>query len=141
MIRNSKVLYTRESPNFVDGSFHTTCIRRFNGYGDDMYLAVPSYNPDPRIRLPIPGEHVINGERVFEKKKTLEVLYELGLYDNEAPIILHGIVCRGDFSQVLIMVTNTGTEDFALADLGRLTFTVELFHSMPSYYAAQLHYS
>jgi hypothetical protein len=92
---------TRESPNFVDGSFHTTCIRRFNGYGDDMYLAVPSYNPDPRIRLPIPGEHVINGERVFEKKKTLEVLYELGLYDNEAPIILHGIVCRGDFSQVL----------------------------------------
>jgi hypothetical protein len=29
-------------------------------------------------------------------------------------------------------VTNTGKEDFALADLGRLTFTVELlFHSMP----------
>jgi hypothetical protein len=103
---------TRESPNYVDGSFHTTCIRGFNGYGDDMYLAVPSYNPDPRIRLPIPGEHVINGERVFEKqikKNTFEVLYELGLYDSEAPIILRGIVCRGDFSQVLIMVTNTGT--------------------------------
>jgi hypothetical protein len=29
------------------------------------------------------------------------------------------------------MVNNTGTEDFALADIGRLTFTVELFHSMP----------
>jgi hypothetical protein len=29
------------------------------------------------------------------------------------------------------MVTNTGTEDFALADIGRLTFTVELFHSTP----------
>jgi hypothetical protein len=76
-----------------------------------MYLAVvPSYNPDPRIRLPIPGEHIINSERVFEKqikKKTLEVLYELGLYDSrDAPIILHGIVCRGDFSQVLIMVRN-----------------------------------
>jgi hypothetical protein len=103
---------TRESPNYVDGSFHTTCIRGFNGYGDDMYLAVPSYNPDPRIRLPIPGKHVINGERVFEKqikeKTLLEVLYELGLYDSrEAPIILHGIVCRGDFSQVLlIMVRN-----------------------------------
>jgi hypothetical protein len=44
-----------------------------------MAMAVPSYNPDPRIRLPIPGEHVINGERVFEKQikeKTLEVLYE-----------------------------------------------------------------
>jgi hypothetical protein len=41
---------------------------------------------------------------------------------SEAPIILHGIVCRGDgFShKVLIMVTNTGTEeDFALlADIG-----------------------
>jgi hypothetical protein len=122
---------TRESPNYVDGSFHTTCIRGLNGYGDDMYLAVPSYNPDPRIRLPIPGKHVINGERVFEKqikKKPLEVLYELGLYDSEAPIILHGIVCRCDFSQVLIMVTNTGTEDFALVDLG--TFTVEQFHSI-----------
>jgi hypothetical protein len=71
-------------------------------------------------------------ERVFEKQvkqKNLHTLYELGLYDSEAPIILHGIVCRGDFSQVLIMVTNTGTEDFALADIGRLTFTVELFHS------------
>jgi hypothetical protein len=29
------------------------------------------------------------------------------------------------------MVKNTGSEDFALADIGRLTFTVELFHSMP----------
>jgi hypothetical protein len=51
-----------------------------------MYLAVPSYNPDPRIRLPIPVEHVINGERVFEKQvkqKTLNTLYELGLYDSE----------------------------------------------------------
>jgi hypothetical protein len=82
--------------------------------------------------VPIPGEHVINGERVFEKQakqKTLNTLYELGLYDSEAPIRLQGIVCRGDFSQVLIMVTNTGTEDFALADIGRLTFTAELFHS------------
>ena len=125
---------TRDIPNYVDGNFHTTCLRGFGGYGDDMYLAVPSHNPDPRIRLPIPGEHVINGERVFEKQikqKTLDALYELGLYDSEAPIILHGIVCRGDFSQVMIMVTNTGSEDFALADLGRLTFTVELFHSMP----------
>jgi hypothetical protein len=90
-----------------------------------LNLAVPSHNPDPRIRLPIPGEHVINGERVFEKQvkqKTLNTLYELRLYDSE-PIILHGIVCRGDFSQELIMVTNTGTEDFALlADIGRLTF-------------------
>jgi hypothetical protein len=42
---------TRESPNYVDGSFHTTCIRGFNGYGDDMYLAVPSYNPDPRMSM------------------------------------------------------------------------------------------
>jgi hypothetical protein len=77
---------------------------------------------------------VINGERVFEKQvkqKTLNTLYELGLYDSEAPIILHGIVCRSGFSQVLIMVTNTGTEDFALADIGRLMFTVELFHIMP----------
>jgi hypothetical protein len=77
---------------------------------------------------------VINGENVFEKQvkhKTLNTLYELGLYDGEAPIILHGIVCRGDFSQVLIMVTNTRTEDFALADIGRFTFNVELFHSMP----------
>jgi hypothetical protein len=53
-----------------------------------MYLAAPSYNPDSRIRLPIPREHhIISGERVFEKqikKKTLEVLYELGLYDSEA---------------------------------------------------------
>jgi hypothetical protein len=51
-----------------------------------MYLAVPSYNPDPRIRLPIPVEHVINGERVFEKQvkqKTLNTVYELGLYDSE----------------------------------------------------------
>jgi hypothetical protein len=62
---------------------------------NDMYLAVPSYNPDPRIRLPIPGEHVINdhGERVFEKhiikkqeETTLEVLYELGLYDNTTTV-------------------------------------------------------
>jgi hypothetical protein len=57
-------------------------------------------------------------------------LYELGLHDSEAPIILHGIVCQCDFSQVLIMVTNTGTENFALADIGRLTFTVELLFSI-----------
>jgi hypothetical protein len=77
---------------------------------------------------------VINGERVLEKQvkqKTLNTRYMSWAcsYDSEAPIILQGIVCRGDFSQVLIMVTNTGTEDFALADIGRLTFTVELFHS------------
>jgi hypothetical protein len=50
---------------------------------------------------------VINGERVFEKQvkqKTLNTLYELGLCDSEAPIILHGIVCRCDFSQVLIIM-------------------------------------
>jgi hypothetical protein len=72
--------------------------------------------------------------RGFEKqikKKTLNALYELGLYDSEAPIILHGIVCRVDFSQVLSIVTNTRSVDFALADLGRMTLTVELFHSMP----------
>jgi hypothetical protein len=49
----------------------------------------------------------------------LEILYELGLYDSEAPIILHGIVSRGDFSQVQIVVSNTGTEDFSLADMGK----------------------
>jgi hypothetical protein len=94
-------LITRDTSNYVDGSFHTTCTRGFGGYGSEMYLAVPSYNPDPRIRLPIPGEHVINGERVFEKQvkqKTLNTLYELGLYDSEAPMILHEIVCRVDFS-------------------------------------------
>jgi hypothetical protein len=53
-------LITRDTPNYLDGSFHTTCTRGFGGYGSEMYLAVPSYNPDPRIRLPIPGEHVIN---------------------------------------------------------------------------------
>jgi hypothetical protein len=77
---------------------------------------------------------VVGGQRVFEKRikrKTLEILYELGLYDSEAPIILHGIVSRGDFSQVQIVVSNTGTEDFALVDMGKLTFTVEQFHSMP----------
>jgi hypothetical protein len=77
------------------------------------------------------------------KQKTLDALYKLGLHDSEAPIILHGIVCRGDFSQVIVVQHNnspknkrekcrdkhTGTEDFALADIGRLTFTVELFHS------------
>jgi hypothetical protein len=60
-----------------------------------MYLAVPSHNPDPRVRV-IPGEHVVNRQRFFEKKikqKTLDALYELGLYDSEAPIILHGILC------------------------------------------------
>jgi hypothetical protein len=96
--------------------------------------AVEGPDPDPRIRLPIPGEYVVGGQRVFEKRikqKTLETLYELGLYDSEAPIILHGIVSRGDFSQVQIVVTNTGTEDFALVDMGKLIFTVEQFHSMP----------
>jgi hypothetical protein len=117
----------------VDGSFHQTAAKGFGTYGADMCLAVPSHNPDPRIRLPIPSEHVIEGQRVFEKRikqKTLDALYELGLYDSEAPIILHGVVSRGDFSQVQIVVTNTGTEDFALVDIGKLTFTVEQFHSM-----------
>jgi hypothetical protein len=84
--------------------------------------------------LAIPGKHIVNGQRFFEKKikqKTLEALHELGLYDSEAPIILHGIVSRGDFSQVQIVVTNTGTEDFPLVDIGKLTFIVEQFHSMP----------
>jgi hypothetical protein len=39
-------------------------------------------------------------------------------------------VPRGDFSQVQIVVTNTGTEEFALVDMGKMTFTVEQFHSM-----------
>jgi hypothetical protein len=30
-----------------------------------------------------------------------------------------------------IVVTNTGTEDVSLVDIGTLTFTVEQFHSMP----------
>jgi hypothetical protein len=68
------------------------------------------------------------------ESKTLEILYELlGLYDSEAPIILHGVVSRGDFSQVQIVVSNTGTEDFALVDMGQLTFTVEQFQ--PQYHA------
>jgi hypothetical protein len=128
-------------PNLVDGSFHQTAARGFGTYGEDMYLAVPSHNPDPHIRLPIPGEHVVGGQRVFEKRikqKTLNALYEqLGLYyDSEAPIILHGIVSRGDFSQVQIVVTNTGTEDFALVDIGKLTFTVvEQLHEVDGPYS------
>ena len=132
--QDPEALVSRDVPNLVDGSFHQTAARGFGGYGEDMYLAVPSHNPDPRIRLPIPGEYVVGGQRVFEKRikrKTLEILYELGLYDSEAPIILHGVVSRGDFSQVQIVVSNTGTEDFALSDMGKLTFTVEQFHSMP----------
>jgi hypothetical protein len=71
-----------------------------------MYLAVPSHNPDPHIRLPIPGEYVVGGQRVLErriKQKILETLYELELYDSEAPIILHGIVSRGDFTQCKLL--------------------------------------
>jgi hypothetical protein len=72
-----------------------------------MYLAVPSHNPDPRIRfLPIPGEYVVGGQRVFErriKQKILETLYELELYDSEAPIIFHGIVSRVDFTQYKLL--------------------------------------
>ena len=52
------------------------------------------------------------------------MLYDLGYSDSEAPIILHGIVSRGDLSSVRIIVTNTGTEDFALADIGKVFFTV-----------------
>jgi hypothetical protein len=85
-----------------------------------MYLTIPSHNPDRRVRLPIPREHVINGEMVFEKQVKQKALD--ARHDMEAPIILHGVVCRGDFSQVMILVTKTGTEDFALRDLGRLTF-------------------
>jgi hypothetical protein len=55
-------MITRDTPNNVDGNFHTTSTRGFGGYGDEMYLA------DPRTSLPIPGDHVINGEKVFEKK-------------------------------------------------------------------------
>jgi hypothetical protein len=61
-------LVSRDVPNLVDGSFHQTVARGFGTYGGDIYLAVPSHNPDPRIRLPIPGEHVIGGQRVFEKR-------------------------------------------------------------------------
>jgi hypothetical protein len=127
-------LVSRDVPNLVDGSVHQTAARGFGTNGEDMYMAVPS-NPDPRIHLPISGEYVVGGQRVFEKRikrKTLEILYELGLYNSEAPIILHGVIStRGDFSQVQIVVSNTGTEDFALADMGKLTFTVEQFHNMP----------
>jgi hypothetical protein len=45
---------------------------------------MPSRNPDPRVHLPIPGEHIVDGQRFFEKKikqKTLDALYKLGLYD------------------------------------------------------------
>jgi hypothetical protein len=39
-------LITRDTPNYVDGSFHTTsCTRGFGGYGSEMYLAAPSHNP------------------------------------------------------------------------------------------------
>jgi hypothetical protein len=99
---------SRDVPNLVDGSFHQTAARGFGTYGEDMYLAVPSHNSDPRIRLPIRGEHVSEGQRVFErriKQKTLNALYELGLCDSEAPIILHGVVSWSDFSQVQIVVT------------------------------------
>jgi hypothetical protein len=105
-------MITRDTPNYVDGSFHTTCMRGFGGYGSEMYLAVPAIILIQEFACPYrESMHVINGERVFEKQveqKTLNTLYELGLYESEAPIILHGIVCRGAFSQVLIMVTNTG---------------------------------
>jgi hypothetical protein len=39
---------------------------------------MPSHNPDPRIRLPIPGEHIVDGQRFFEKKikqKTSDALH------------------------------------------------------------------
>jgi hypothetical protein len=48
-----------------------------------MDLAIPSHNPDPRIRLAIRGEHnilcdiIVNGQRVFKKRikqKTLDAL-------------------------------------------------------------------
>jgi hypothetical protein len=42
------------------------------------------------------------------------------------------VLCPGVTSQVQIVVTNTGTEDFALVDIGKLTFTVEQFHSIPA---------
>jgi hypothetical protein len=66
--QDEDTMITRDTPNNVDGNFNTTCTRGFGGYGDEMYLAVPSYNSDPRISLPIPGDHVINGENVFERK-------------------------------------------------------------------------
>jgi hypothetical protein len=28
----------RDTPNYVDGSFHTTCTRGFGGYGSEMYI-------------------------------------------------------------------------------------------------------
>jgi hypothetical protein len=85
--QDTDVLVSRDVPNLVDGSFHQTAAKGFGTYGENMYLAVPSHNPDPRIRLPIPGEHVVVGQRVFEKRikqKTLDALYELELYDSEA---------------------------------------------------------
>jgi hypothetical protein len=35
-------LITSDTPNYVDGSFHTTCTRGFGAYGSEIYLAVPS---------------------------------------------------------------------------------------------------
>jgi hypothetical protein len=81
--QDTDVLVSRDVPNLVDGSCHQTAAKRFGTYGENMYLAVPSHNPDPRIRLPIPGEHVVGGQRVFEKRikqKTLDALYDLELY-------------------------------------------------------------
>ena len=127
--RDDEAGIMRDVPNLVDGSFHQTVLSGWGpeNYGGNMYIAVPSFNPDPRIRIPIPGEHVVRGVRLFEasiKQSTLKVLFDLGYSDSEAPIILHGIVSRGDFSSVRIIVTNTGTEDFALADIGKVFFTV-----------------
>jgi hypothetical protein len=119
---NSRYQYCVQTHFLVDGSFHQTAARGFGTYGEDMYMAVPSH--DSRIRLPIPGEYVVGGQRVFEKRikrKTLEIiLYELGLYDSEAPIILHGIVSRGLLSshckkfhiQLIINITNSITNLF-----------------------------
>jgi hypothetical protein len=73
--QDPEALVSRDVPNLVDGSFHLTAARRgFGTYGEDMNLAVPSHNPDPRIRLPIPGEHVIEGQRVFERRITQKTL-------------------------------------------------------------------
>ena len=124
--------YSRE--NLIDGSFHKTVMM---GFGTtEEYVAIPSYNPDSRIRLPLPGEHVRDGERLFDRRMTkakLAILHELGFCDSEAPIILHGVVGNGSFSQLQIIVTNTGTEDFALADIATLTFTVELYRTFSSH--------
>ena len=98
-------------------------------------MSPPSHNPDPRIRIPIPDEHVRDGKRLFEASVTterLDLLHEMGYCDSEAPIIIHGVVELVKWAGLSILVTNTGVEDFVLADIARLTFQTEMYHDIPT---------